>query len=68
MSASTATTISTKEILQAPLGELRIHPDDYRELMTTFRYCWPGNAPRDTFHGVRLIQDVTAERLPRVAL
>lgn len=46
----------------------RIHPDDLREIKAAFEFCWPDNAPRDVFHGVQLVEDVEAARLPRKAL
>lgn len=61
------TMLSTKPISEA-IGEIRIHPEDYRELCEIFRFCWPRNSSREVFSGVRLIADVTAERLSRVAL
>jgi hypothetical protein len=47
---------------------LRIHPADLRELQTIYRFCWPGNAPRDEFRGTRLVADVEAPMLPRRTL
>lgn len=52
-----------------PMRELRIHPDDYEELR---REALPflahsASGAADSFSGVRLLQDETAERLPRKA-
>lgn len=49
-------------------AEFRIHPVDARELRERYQFCWPDNAPRDVFRGVRLVEDVDAPRLPRKEL
>ena len=59
--------IDTTQILSGE-REFRIHPADARELREAMRFCWPDNAPRDFFYGVRLIEDVEAPRLPRKPL
>lgn len=43
-------------------GELacRIHPLDLAELRASREFCWPDNAPRDVFCGVKLIEDADA--------
>lgn len=45
--------------------ELRIHPDDYLELLCTRGFTWPGNSKRDLWEGTRLIEDAAASKLPR---
>ncbi len=48
--------------------ELRIHPEDMRDLQEAFRFCWPRNAERDVFNGTKLITDIEAPLLPRKRL
>jgi hypothetical protein len=48
--------------------EMQIHPTDLLELWDSYCFCWPDNAPRNTFKGTRLIADVEAPILSRKAL
>ncbi len=50
-----------------PMRELRIRPDDYEELKREAQPFLTHSAlgATDSFSGVRLIQDETAEPLPR---
>jgi hypothetical protein len=41
-------------------NELRIHPDDYLELLCTCGFVWPGNTSRELWNGTRLVEDFEA--------
>lgn len=62
------TTLDTSAIVGDDAGEFRIHPLDHGELRSSYLHCWPQNAPRDEWHGVKLIEDDAAARLPRKPL
>lgn len=48
--------------------QMRIHPDDWRELIDAYRFCWPGNGPHTAWKGTQLVADIEASMLPRKAL
>lgn len=56
------TTLDTAAIAGA---ELRIHPDDYLELLCTRGFTWPGNSSRDLWNDTRLVEDADAPKMPR---
>lgn len=62
------TTLDTSAIVGDDAGEFRMCSQDYMELRAAYVTCWPGNAPRNEWHGVTLVVDEAAERLPRKAL
>lgn len=64
-STRTPTTLDTSAITGPAI---RIHPDDLRELLDAYRFCWPENGRRDVWKGTRLLADVEAALLPRVGL
>ena len=50
----------------APLTEIRIHPDDYKELKASCGFSNLAAFEGGTkFNGIRLIEDSKADRLPR---
>lgn len=49
-------------------AEMRLHHDDYIELICSHCWTWPGNTARNVWMGTVLIEDADAPRLPRVPL
>jgi len=58
--------LETVRCVNAPLTEIRMHPDDYRELKASCSAPYLASFEGGTkFDGIRLIQDDKADRLPR---
>jgi len=58
--------LETVRQVAAPLTEIRIHPDDYRELKASCAGPYLSSFESGTkFDGIRLIVDASADRLPR---
>lgn len=58
--------LETARCVNAPLTEIRMHPDDYMELKASCSApCLSAFEGGTKFNGIRLIQDYKADRLPR---
>ena len=69
MSAFNPARVPTRLDTSAITGtELRIHPDDYLELLCTRGHCWPKNSDRNLWMNTRLVEDYGVAMMARVPL